>query len=78
MAQARRCSRVRSNELEQRCSCPDWEVPCKHLAATFYLLAEAFDDGSLSDLALAWTRPGEAVGPTAGAADGGVARRNVH
>lgn len=32
------------NELDQRCSCPDWQVPCKHLAATFYLLAEAFDD----------------------------------
>jgi uncharacterized Zn finger protein len=30
-------------DLDQRCSCPDWEVPCKHLAATFYLLAEAFD-----------------------------------
>jgi uncharacterized Zn finger protein len=25
------------------CSCPDWEVPCKHLAATCYLLAESFD-----------------------------------
>ena len=25
------------------CSCPDWEVPCKHLAATFYLLGERFD-----------------------------------
>jgi uncharacterized Zn finger protein len=32
------------DELDQRCSCPDWEVPCKHLAATFYLLAEAFDE----------------------------------
>ena len=32
------------NELDQRCTCPDWEVPCKHLAATFYLLAEAFDE----------------------------------
>ena len=30
-------------ELAQRCSCPDAAVPCKHLAATFYLLAEAFD-----------------------------------
>ncbi|MFV2101344.1 SWIM zinc finger family protein [Micromonospora sp. LOL_024] len=30
-------------ELDQRCSCPDAAVPCKHLAATFYLLAEAFD-----------------------------------
>ncbi|MDO3701766.1 SWIM zinc finger family protein [Micromonospora sp. C28SCA-DRY-2] len=31
------------DELDQRCSCPDFAVPCKHLAATFYLLAEAFD-----------------------------------
>ncbi|MFF0721902.1 hypothetical protein [Micromonospora sp. NPDC003816] len=30
-------------DLEQHCSCPDAAVPCKHLAATFYLLAEAFD-----------------------------------
>ncbi len=30
-------------ELAQHCTCPDREVPCKHLAATFYLLAEAFD-----------------------------------
>ena len=35
---------TRVDDLDQRCSCPDWEVPCKHLAATFYLLAEAFDD----------------------------------
>ena len=32
------------DDLDQDCSCPDWGVPCKHLAATFYLLAEAFDD----------------------------------
>lgn len=32
-----------ARDLEQNCSCPDWEVPCKHLAATLYLLAEAFD-----------------------------------
>jgi uncharacterized Zn finger protein len=25
------------------CTCPDWEVPCKHMAAVFYLLAERFD-----------------------------------
>jgi uncharacterized Zn finger protein len=30
-------------DLSLKCSCPDWSVPCKHLAATFYLLAEAFD-----------------------------------
>ncbi|HYJ76495.1 MAG TPA: hypothetical protein VEV65_12890, partial [Kineosporiaceae bacterium] len=33
-----------SRELAMRCSCPDIAVPCKHLAATFYLLAERFDD----------------------------------
>ncbi|SBT48945.1 SWIM zinc finger family protein [Micromonospora narathiwatensis] len=30
-------------ELAQHCGCPDFAVPCKHLAASFYLLAEAFD-----------------------------------
>jgi uncharacterized Zn finger protein len=34
----------RAQDLSLSCSCPDWEVPCKHLAATFYLLAERFDD----------------------------------
>jgi uncharacterized Zn finger protein len=33
------------------CSCPDWEVPCKHIAAAFYLLAEAFDDDPFTILA---------------------------
>jgi uncharacterized Zn finger protein len=33
-----------AGELKQSCSCPDWGVPCKHLAATFYLLAESFDE----------------------------------
>jgi uncharacterized Zn finger protein len=32
-----------ASQLSMRCSCPDWSVPCKHIAATFYLLAEAFD-----------------------------------
>jgi uncharacterized Zn finger protein len=31
-------------DLTMSCSCPDWSVPCKHLAATFYLLAESFDE----------------------------------
>lgn len=30
-------------EIEATCSCPDYANPCKHLAAVFYLLAEAFD-----------------------------------
>ena len=33
-----------ARDLTMVCSCPDWQVPCKHLAATFYLLAERFDD----------------------------------
>ena len=31
------------SDFETACSCPDWENPCKHIAAVFYLLAEAFD-----------------------------------
>jgi uncharacterized Zn finger protein len=33
----------RLRDMEMSCSCPDWEVPCKHLAAVCYVLAEAFD-----------------------------------
>jgi uncharacterized Zn finger protein len=32
-----------SRDLEMKCSCPDWAVPCKHLAAVYYLLAEWLD-----------------------------------
>ncbi|MDK2974319.1 MAG: hypothetical protein PWP08_690 [Methanofollis sp.] len=31
-------------EITTTCSCPDWENPCKHIAAVYYLLAERFDD----------------------------------
>jgi uncharacterized Zn finger protein len=31
------------SELGSGCTCPDWARPCKHVAAVFYLLAEAFD-----------------------------------
>lgn len=40
-----------ARELSMDCSCPDWEVPCKHLAAVFYLLAEQFDDDPFRILA---------------------------
>ena len=40
-----------SADLEMRCSCPDWGVPCKHLAAVCYVLAEAFDDDPWAMLA---------------------------
>lgn len=38
-------------DLAMYCSCPDWSVPCKHLAATFYLLAESFDEDPFRILA---------------------------
>lgn len=31
------------DEVTMSCSCPDWANPCKHIAAVYYLLAEAFD-----------------------------------
>ncbi len=40
-----------AQELSMDCSCPDYEVPCKHLAAAFYLLAEAFDEEPFTILA---------------------------
>jgi uncharacterized Zn finger protein len=30
-------------ELHAQCSCPDWANPCKHIAATHYVLGEALD-----------------------------------
>jgi uncharacterized Zn finger protein len=38
-------------DLDMHCSCPDWGVPCKHLAAVCYVLAEAFDDDPFEMLA---------------------------
>lgn len=33
-----------NSDLQTSCSCPDWENPCKHVAAVYYILAEQFDD----------------------------------
>lgn len=45
-------------DLEMTCSCPDWEVPCKHQAAVCYVLAEAFDEDPFA--MLAWRGKGRA------------------
>jgi uncharacterized Zn finger protein len=42
----------RPEELRSECSCPDWANPCKHVAATYYILAEAFDTDPF--LVLSW------------------------
>lgn len=41
----------RLSDLDMRCSCPDGAVPCKHLAAVCYVLAESFDDDPFAMLA---------------------------
>src|SRR6516165_8957908 len=38
-------------DLDMHCSCPDWGVPCKHLAAVCYVLAEEFDRDAFGMLA---------------------------
>ena len=40
-----------ARDLTMNCNCPDWGVPCKHLAAVCYVLAEAFDDDPFAMLA---------------------------
>lgn len=42
----------RLGELKNECTCPDWASPCKHVAATYYILAEAFDTDPF--LVLTW------------------------
>ncbi len=32
------------NDLKMQCSCPDWAVPCKHLAAVIYKLSMEIDN----------------------------------
>jgi uncharacterized Zn finger protein len=49
---------ARLTDLKMSCSCPDQVIPCKHLAAACYLLAERFDDDPF--LILRWRgRPRE-------------------
>jgi uncharacterized Zn finger protein len=66
-----------ARDLDLFCSCPDWEVPCKHLAAVCYVLAERFDDDPFG--MLAWRGRDRADllaalrGPAAGRAGAGAA-----
>ena len=34
----------RWDDLDMRCSCPDWAVPCKHLAAVIYMMSREIDN----------------------------------
>ena len=33
----------RRGDLQTECSCPDWENPCKHIAAVFYIVGDELD-----------------------------------
>lgn len=33
-----------SGDINMQCSCPDWALPCKHIAAVFYVLGERFNE----------------------------------
>ena len=35
---------ARWNDLDMSCSCPDWAVPCKHLAAVIYMMSREIDN----------------------------------
>jgi uncharacterized Zn finger protein len=72
-----------ARDLTMSCSCPDWEVPCKHLAAVCYVLAEAFDAdpftvlawrGKARDDLLAALRSKTAAGVRGPGAPGGAER----
>jgi len=39
-------------DMKTTCSCPDYANPCKHVAATFYILGEKFDEDPF--LMLTW------------------------
>ena len=34
----------RWSDLQMKCSCPDWAVPCKHLAAVIYMMSREIDN----------------------------------
>jgi uncharacterized Zn finger protein len=57
-------------DLKTHCSCPDWGDPCKHVAATYYVIGEALDSdpfllfelrGKLKDEVLAALRAARAA-----------------
>lgn len=65
-----------ARELSLDCSCPDYAVPCKHLAATFYLLAESFDEDPFAILAWRGREREDLLANLAAArADGAAPRR---
>ena len=59
-------------DLTMDCNCPDWGVPCKHLAAVCYVLAEAFDDDPFAMLAWRGKTRADLLAALRGRGAGGV------
>jgi len=64
-------------DLGMRCSCPDWAVPCKHLAAVVYIIANEIDKNPflvfrMHGLDLTESLHGTAKGSTKGASEHAV------
>jgi len=53
-------------ELRSRCSCPDWESPCKHIAAVLYVFADQLDTDPWLLLAWRGRTPEELLDPLRG------------
>jgi uncharacterized Zn finger protein len=79
-----------AGDLRMDCNCPDWGMPCKHLAAVCYVLAEAFDTDPFAMLAWRGKERGEllaalrgktapdAAAPAAGTRPAGAAASPAH
>jgi uncharacterized Zn finger protein len=64
-------------DLAMACDCPDWGVPCKHLAAVCYVLAEAFDNDPFAMLAWRGRTREELLAALRGLAGGGSGSAGV-
>lgn len=67
-------------EIWTTCSCPDWDNPCKHIAAVYCLLGEEFDRDPFLLLELRGIGREELVEMVGGAGSSGrgAAERSVH
>lgn len=61
-------------DLTTDCTCPDWANPCKHIAATYYVLAEAFDDDPFLILSWRGRTKADLLARLEGQPDGALAR----
>ena len=62
---------TRRSELITTCSCPDWGDPCKHVAATHYVLGEALDRDPFLLFELRGRTRDEVLGALRAAREGG-------